>query len=365
MRPAGRSGRGVVDRRTWAFKRTAVGPKSPGMRGSWMTAVTAVCAVSFAATTVAAADDDGHARPTASPTVAVNVASTAATLQATSRGGSLYGFQLGTSASYGTLVAGRRTTVSGYVATVEGSAVHLTPATTYHVRFVAANDDGVTFGPDSTFTTAPAPEAPAAPVPTDPALGSPPVTPPLGDPAPAPAPQLGHTITLGTVVGDVRIEDDHGRSTAVRGTTAVPTGTIVDARRGTVELTAAIGGGRLQTGRFWGGRFEVRQPLGRHGLTQIVLRGGNFAGCPPRGRRATAAARKREPVRRLWGNDDHGRFETRGGGSVATVRGTRWYTRDTCAGTLTRVVEGTVSVRELRTGRRFVVHAGHEHLARR
>jgi hypothetical protein len=328
-----------------------------------MMAVTAVCAVTFAATTVAAADDDGHARPTASPTVAVGVASTSATLQATSRGGSLYGFQYGTSLSYGKLISGRRTSVSNYVATVEGSAVRLTPATTYHVRFVAANDDGVTFGPDTTFTTAPAPAPPAAPAPAEPAADTPPVTPAPADPAPAP--QLGHTVTWATVVGDVSIEDGQGRSTAVSGTTAVPTGTLVDARRGTVELTAALGGGRLQTGRFWGGRFEVRQPFGRHGLTQIVLRGANFAACPARGRRATAAARKRKPVRTLWGSDDHGRFETRGGGSVATVRGTRWYTRDTCAGTLTRVVEGTVAVREIRSGRRFVVHAGHEHLARR
>jgi hypothetical protein len=328
-----------------------------------MMAITAVCAVSLAATTVAAADDDGHARPTASPTVAINVASTSATLQATSRGGSLYGFQLGPSASYGTLVGGKRTSVSRYVVTVEGAAVHLTPATTYHVRFVAANGEGVTLGPDMTFTTAAAPAPPAPPAEPDPAAGTPPVTPPPA--AAAPAPQLGHTMTLAAVVGDVRIEDAHGRSTPVSGTTSVPTGTIVDARKGTVALTAALGGGRLQTGRFWGGRFEVRQPLGRHGLTQIVLRGGDFSGCPAPGRRATAAARKRKPVRRLWGDDHHGRFETRGGGSVATVRGTRWYTRDTCAGTLTRVVDGSVSVRELRSGRRFVVRAGHAHLARR
>ena len=50
---------------------------------------------------------------------------------------------------------------------------------------------------------------------------------------------------------------------------------------------------------------------------------------------------------------------------MATVRGTRWLTRDTCAGTLTKVTRGVVSVRDLRRKRTVTVRAGHSYLARR
>jgi hypothetical protein len=50
---------------------------------------------------------------------------------------------------------------------------------------------------------------------------------------------------------------------------------------------------------------------------------------------------------------------------VATVRGTRWVTTDTCAGTRTTVTAGSVAVRDLRRGRTVVVRAGHTYLARR
>ena len=78
----------------------------------------------------------------------------------------------------------------------------------------------------------------------------------------------------------------------------------------------------------------------------------------------TSAARK-TPKRRLWAKDSGGRFRTRGRNSVATVRGTRWVTTDTCAGTRTTVTEGSVSVRDLRAKRTVVVRKGKSYLARR
>ncbi len=39
-------------------------------------------------------------------------------------------------------------------------------------------------------------------------------------------------------------------------------------------------------------------------------------------------------------------------------------TTETCAGTLTRVIRGSVSVRDRRTGKQTLVRAGHTHLAR-
>ena len=69
--------------------------------------------------------------------------------------------------------------------------------------------------------------------------------------------------------------------------------------------------------------------------------------------------------RSLWGRDAGGRYRTHGRNSVATVRGTVWFTRETCAGTVTRVVEGAVSVRDLRRGRTVLVRAGQRYVAAR
>jgi hypothetical protein len=103
-----------------------------------------------------------------------------------------------------------------------------------------------------------------------------------------------------------------------------------------------------------------------------VLRGGRFTDCPSGlGRvasvaRAASAARdrgRRRVVRRLWGRDRNGRFRTHGRDSVATVRGTEWTTTDRCDGTLTRVREGAVLVRDLRRKRSVLLRAGRSYLA--
>jgi hypothetical protein len=69
-------------------------------------------------------------------------------------------------------------------------------------------------------------------------------------------------------------------------------------------------------------------------------------------------------VRRLWGRDNGGRFRTHGRHSHATVRGTRWVTVDRCDGTLTRVTEGAVSVRDRVRRRTVLVRSGHSYLAK-
>lgn len=82
--------------------------------------------------------------------------------------------------------------------------------------------------------------------------------------------------------------------------------------------------------------------------------------------------REREPglasrnrrVRRLWGRDRGGNFRSHGGNSHATVRGTRWLTVDGCDGTLTRVTDGAVVVKDFARGRRALVREGEKYLAR-
>jgi len=203
--------------------------------------------------------------------------------------------------------------------------------------------------------------APAAPVVAPlPQAVAPPLLPAA---AAAPPPMLGKTVALATVSGTVTVRVPGGTSVPLTSAATLPTGTRVDTRDGEVELRSALdAAGRTQAGRFSGGVFEVRQPKARKGLTQIVMAGGDWTRCRASSsvsRAANATQKKaRKPIRKLWGQDDHGRFETRGGGSVATVRGTRWLTTDTCDGTRTTVVEGAVSVRRRATGATRLVRAG-------
>jgi hypothetical protein len=181
----------------------------------------------------------------------------------------------------------------------------------------------------------------------------------------APTPTLGRTVAAEAVRGMVTVTAPSGAPVDLSAATALPSGTVIDTRKGTVELTSALDRrGTTQTGRFWGGVFEVRQSATAKGLTQLVLRGGDFSSCrAAAGVRARAAAAKKPP-RALWGSDRKGRFQTRGRGSVATVRGTRWLTEDRCEGTRTRVVEGAVAVYDLARSRTTVVTRGHDYLAR-
>ena len=158
-------------------------------------------------------------------------------------------------------------------------------------------------------------------------------------------------------------EPRSGRFVELTEGTNIPPGTIIDATSGTVSLTSALDkDGNVQTGEFSGGRFLVRQSKDGDGMVDIYLQG-SIGRCKAATARLAAAPSKK-PGRRLWGNDRDGKFRTHGKNSVAAVRGTRWLTVDTCAGTRTRVTEGAVSVRDLTRKRTVTVRAGQSYLAR-
>jgi hypothetical protein len=231
------------------------------------------------------------------------------------------------------------------------SVAGLTPATAYRFRLVAYNRAGNFVGDSQAgFTT-----AAATPV------AAPPVAP---APVAAPAPDLGQSAVVAPVEGTVEVKVPGAAAyTPLAAGSEVPVGTIVDTRGGTVRLTSATSTGGTQSGQFGDGLFQVKQSRTGKGVTDIVLRGGNFSSCGGRGS-ARAAAAKAKPKRRLWARDRGGRFRTHGRNSVATVRGTRWVTTDTCAGTRTTVTEGSVAVRDLRRKKTVVVRKGKSYLAR-
>jgi hypothetical protein len=273
-----------------------------------------------------------------------------------------YWFELGTTTAFGTSTNPASTGNGDEAVSVSHGIGNLQPATTYHVHVVASNEDGVAPGDDVTFTTPATAQDGGAALPT-PAAPSPLPGTELG-PAPAAPPALERSVAIAPANGSVLVRVPGAtHAAALSDSASVPLGSVIDTRAGSVTLKTALPGGHTQTGTFHGGLFEVRQPTGGHGMTELVLRGAPPT-CPTGGARAAAITRKRPP-RVLWGHDRHGRFRTRASNSVITVRGTTWYVADRCDGTLTRVTSGSVSVRDLRRQRTVVVRAGHSYLARR
>jgi WD40 repeat protein len=183
------------------------------------------------------------------------------------------------------------------------------------------------------------------------------------------APTLGKTLNAAVVKGTVTVSVPAGKSGAklkfvpLTGTRQFPIGSTFDTSRGTLQLTlaAARNSSATQAGTFRGGRFTTRQST-RNPLTELRLTGGNLAKCDskrPRG--GAAAARKRK--RQLFSNV-RGRFRTRGRNASATVRGTSWTMKDSCAGTLTVVKSGSVTVRDLVKRKTVKLKKGQRYMAR-
>ncbi|CAN5457642.1 hypothetical protein BH20ACT19_BH20ACT19_01930 [soil metagenome] len=231
------------------------------------------------------------------------------------------------------------------------------------------------------------------------------------DGCPLPPPVLGASFNVETIRGEVFVSLPRASSAAgrlMRGPLAaqvvpglkgrrfvpleevrqVPVGSLLDTRKGTVEISSARNAaGQLQSGQFLAGVFQVLQSRRRkaRGLTELRLKGASFASCkkPTRAKRRRAnrrranrrranrrARRSSTPIaaasrriRRLRSNT-RGRFRTRGRHSSATVRGTQWTTTDRCDGTLTKVTRGTVAVRDFRRKKTIVVKAGKSYLAK-
>jgi hypothetical protein len=117
--------------------------------------------------------------------------------------------------------------------TVLASVSGLVPNALYHVRLVAKNATGTTFGPDQTFTTPPGPK----PLP----------------------PVLGRSVNAKPVTGKVFVLVGT-KLVPLTEASSLPSGTVVDARQGSLQLTAATARGhKRETGTFGGAIFKVTQ----------------------------------------------------------------------------------------------------------
>lgn len=227
-------------------------------------------------------------------------------------------------------------------ATGTGASVSHTYAAsgTYSARATATDGAGNN-SPSQvvTVTVAPTPAAavPAAPPP-------PPTT--------LPPPVLGESINVFVLKDPVSIKrPGERRFRRLIKEAHLPNGTVIDTRKGRVLVVIADGKGGTDAAEFYAGVFEVNQPKRLKGLANIFLDGGGFRGCPkaPKNPHAQVAAGRKQSkhrsVRRLWGKGS-GKFRTVGRFGSASVRGTWWLTDDRCDGTLFKVRQGKVAVRD-------------------
>jgi len=246
-------------------------------------------------------------------------------------------------------------------ATVSG----LVPNALYHVRLVATNTSGTTFGPDQTFTTA-------------------------KDPPPGP-PVLGKTVNASPVSGIVFIKPPSGKtlggaadnSALSKGqgfvplteARAIPTGSEVDALHGSLTIVTATGNvGKTQNATLAGGMFKISQSRSKisKGLTNLALVEGAFKGAPTYATckakksadQATIAALSSKTLQ-LLKTSAHGKFKTTGRYSSATVRGTIWTIADRCNGTFTHVIRDTVVVNDFVRHVTVILHSGQSYLAKK
>ena len=177
---------------------------------------------------------------------------------------------------------------------------------------------------------------------------------------PLPPPVAGKTVNVRPVSGKVTIRrPGSNRFVTLTAEAQIPVGSSIDTRRGRITITAAQGKGRTASADFYDGLFKLTQTKGAKPITTLKLT--EKLSCAKANRATTAAKKKKK--RRLWG-DGKGRFRTKGKFSSATVRGTRWLTQDRCAATLTRVVRGAVSVRDLVKRKTVIVRDGKRYTAR-
>ena len=154
--------------------------------------------------------------------------------------------------------------------TVVASLSGLVPNALYHVRLVATNSAGTTFGPDATFTT-------------------------KEDPPPPP-PKLGGSFNAEPVKGLVFVEIN-GKFIPITEVRQIPNGAIINALHGTVELITSAGGSTTAS------VLQAAKTKGKKPKTKVTTAEGNvrrrrLQGHPGPFRPGIAFARRRREFRR-------------------------------------------------------------------
>jgi len=235
-------------------------------------------------------------------------------------------------------------------------------AGSYTASITVSDSAGNSVSTTRSFDVAPAPPPPPPP----------PSSPP---PSTLPDPVAGQTLNVFLVSGVVLIQEPGSKKfVPLTKPSQIRNGSIIDARKGRVEIVIDDGAGHLDVADFYEGMFKfVQSNVASAAATNtpkvkfanLYLVGGKFKGCPkaPRHPRiASAAKNKHRSIQHLWGSG-HGAYRTVGRFASATVRGTTWLTDDRCDGTLTRVTAGKIGVRDFVKNKTIVVTKGKSYFA--
>ena len=246
---------------------------------------------------------------------------------------------------------------------VSASVSGLVSNAVYHVRLVATNSAGTTFGPDATFTTRPAP---------------PPSQPPV----------LGQTFNIAPVSGVVLVKIN-GVFVPLTQLKQITPNIEINALHGTLTLITAGSGPsgahdaaakgkkhkpkvKTQQGTFGGAIFKLNQAKrgADKGLVTLALVENAFKGAPSyatckkhKAGEASAAALSSNTLQLLKASAK-GKFSTKGKYGSATVRGTKWTTADRCDGTLIHDLTDSVAVSDFVRHKTIILHAGQSYLAK-
>ena len=187
----------------------------------------------------------------------------------------------------------------------------------------------------------------------------------VGSSALAP-PVLGTTELARRSSGTVLVRRRGSRAfVRLTATRAIPTGSELDARHGSVTITVARNTSQqTDAATVSGGQFITTQTRGAQAQATFTL-SQRLAGCTTT--RATTAKKRRRkgPSRRITVRDTGGHFGTKGRYVAASVEGTRWTTSDTCTTSTVAVSQGVVKVRDLVRHTTHVLGARQSYTARR
>jgi Thrombospondin type 3 repeat len=162
----------------------------------------------------------------------------------------------------------------------------------------------------------------------------------------------------------------------LKGVASLPVGSVVDARKGSLQLQSAANSRAAadrrrttQQARLAAGIFRIRQArlrrkreLSRRIPTDLQLVSAATA------ERACARSTRKRPLRAIVRSltiSGKGFYRALGGASVATSQNGTWITTDRCDGTLTEVGRGKVRVRDPRRHRTVTVRAGRGFLVKK
>jgi hypothetical protein len=200
-------------------------------------------------------------------------------------------------------------------------------------------------------------------------------------------PVTGSRVVVTVLSGDVFVKLPAGRGLAqaapiagfvpLKGMAALPTGTVVDARKGRIALDSTVdgrrigSGGRTQRATLAAGIFRIRQLRAQVGSrtpvsTDFVLTSapGAEAACVRTSPSGPIKGRGRSIVRSLTASTRKGVFRIVGAAGTSTAHSATWVTEDRCSGTRTEVGRGRVSVAAKESGRTVTVHAGRSYTVR-